>query len=81
MPELAERIYEQALELPLELPMDESLFLIDKLLINTNIPDQNNIDKAWAKEVERRCYELDSGKAKLIPGEEVFEKIKKKYAK
>lgn len=44
-------------------------------------PAQNAIDQAWAEEVERRCIAVDSGKAKLIPGEEVFEKIKKRFSK
>jgi putative addiction module component (TIGR02574 family) len=77
MVELAEKIYEQALDLPI----DDRLILIDKLLISTNLPTQNDIDQAWSKEVERRCQELDSGKARLIPGEEVFEKIKKRFSK
>jgi putative addiction module component (TIGR02574 family) len=65
MVELAEKIYEQALDLPI----DDRLILIDKLLISANLPTQTDIDQAWSKEVERRCQELDSGKAKLIPGE------------
>ncbi|MBU3950345.1 MAG: addiction module protein [Proteobacteria bacterium] len=77
MAELADKIYKQALDLPI----DDRLTLIDKLLISTNLPTQNDIDQAWSKEVERRCQELDSGKAKLIPGEEVFEKIKKRFFK
>ena len=74
---LAEKIYEQALDLPI----DDRLILIDKLLHSTNLPTQAEIDQVWAKEVERRCQELDNGKAKLIPGEEVFEKIRKRFSK
>jgi len=77
MPEFAEEIYEQALSLPI----NDRLALIDKLLISTNLPTQEAIDKAWSQEVERRSQELDSGAAKLIPGEEVFEKIKKRFSK
>jgi putative addiction module component (TIGR02574 family) len=77
MTALAEKIYEQAIVLPIE----DRLSLIDKLLINTNLSAQNNIDMAWSTEVERRSQELDKGKARLIPGEEVFEKIRKKFEK
>jgi putative addiction module component (TIGR02574 family) len=77
MIKLAETIYEQALDLPIE----DRLILIDKLLISTNLPTQNDIDQAWSKEVERRAQGLDSGKDRLIPGEEVFEKIKKRFSK
>jgi putative addiction module component (TIGR02574 family) len=77
MIELSEKIYEQALNLPI----NDRLILIDKLLISTNLPAQNDIDQAWVQEVERRCQEVNSGTAKLIPGEEVFEKIKNKFSK
>ncbi|MFH1076660.1 MAG: addiction module protein [Pseudomonadota bacterium] len=74
---LAEKIYEQALDLP----MDDRLILIDKLLYSTNLPTQAEIDQVWAKEVELRCQELDNVKAKLIPGKQVFEKIRKRFSK
>jgi len=35
----------------------------------------------WAEEVERRSQEIESGKARLIPGEEVFAKIKIRFGK
>jgi len=74
---LSEKIYEQALDLPL----DDRLILIDKLLVSTNLPTHEDIDQAWSIEVERRCQELDRGEAKLISGEEVFEKVKKRFGK
>lgn len=77
MTELAEKIYKQALDLPI----NDRLVLIDRLHISTNSPTQDDIDQAWSREVERRCRELDGGKAKLIPGEEVFDKIKKRFVK
>ena len=73
----AENIIDQALCLPI----DERLTLIDKLLSSTNLPINAEIDQAWSQEVERRCQEIDSGKAKMIPGEKVFERIIKKYSK
>lgn len=72
----AEKIYQQALDLPI----DDRLDLIDKLLYSTNLPTQTEIDQAWAKEVELRVQSLETGKARLIPGEEVFDKIKKKFS-
>lgn len=73
---LTEKIYEQALDLPIE----DRLLLIDKLLQSTNLPIQKEIDQAWASEVELRSQAIESGKAKLIPGEEVFKKIKERYS-
>ena len=77
MEELSEKIYEQAINLPI----DERLILIDKLLISTNLPTQKDIDQSWSAEVERRCQALDRGEAKLISGNEVFEKIRKRFSK
>ena len=74
---LSEKIYEQALDLPI----NDRLLLIDKLLRCTNLPTQEEIDQAWSREVEIRSQELENGKAKLIPGEEVFKKIRKRFSK
>jgi putative addiction module component (TIGR02574 family) len=74
---LAETIYEQALNLPI----DDRLLLIDRLLSSTNLPAREDIDRAWSDEVERRCREIDTGKSKMISGETVFERINKKYSK
>ena len=40
---------------------------------------QAAIDQAWAEEAERRVDEIDSGKARLIPGEEVFARLRVRY--
>ena len=75
--QMTDKIYEQALDLP----TGDRLILIDKLLHSTNLPTQLEVDKLWAEEVERRSKEIAFGKARLIPGEEVFEKIKKRFGK
>lgn len=75
--ELADKVYEDALALP----TDDRLKLIDKLLHSTNIPTNPEIDRAWIEEIVIRNQKLEDGTAKLIPGEEVFEKIKKKFTK
>ena len=38
------------------------------------------IERLWAQEAERRLGEIERGEVTLIPGEEVFEKIRRKYA-
>ena len=77
MTALAEKIYEEALNLP----TDDRLSLIDKLLHSTNLPTQADVDQAWVKEVNNRSESLKNGTAKLIPGEKVFEKIKNRFAR
>jgi len=62
------------------LPVDIKTKLIEKLL-NSLHPSQKEIDKLWAKEAERRVTEIKTGKVKTIPGDEVFNEIRKKYYK
>ncbi len=63
------------------LPSDERLALIDKLIVSLNLPTQIDIDKLWAKEAEKRIKELDEGKVKGIPGEEVFVEMRSRLSK
>lgn len=76
MATIAEKIFNEALSLP----ADARLGLVDRLLSSLNLPTQSDIDRLWAEEAERRIADIQSGKAALIPGEEVFEKIRRKYA-
>ena len=77
MTSLAQKIYQQALDLPI----DDRLILIDQLIRSANLPTQSKIDRLWSQEVERRNKKIDDGSSVLIPGEEVIEKIKKKFVK
>jgi len=38
-------------------------------------PDPEH-ERLWMEEVERRCHEIDEGRAELIPGEEVFRRVR-----
>jgi len=62
------------------LPIDMKLELIDHLLESISSP-QSEIEDAWSTEVERRIDEVESGKVKLIPLEEVRERMRKRYRK
>jgi len=62
------------------LPIDMKLELIDHLLESIS-PSKKEIDEAWKDEVERRIDEVDSGKVKLITGDEVFARMGKRYKK
>jgi len=75
VPTVADKVYDEALSLP----ADARIGLVEKLLSSLNLPTQNEIDRAWAEEAERRVDQIDRGKVKLIPGEKVFEKIRQKY--
>ncbi|RLD12339.1 MAG: hypothetical protein DRI44_00990 [Chlamydiae bacterium] len=59
---LAEKVYEDAPDLPTE----NKIRLIDRLSHSTNLPTQTDIDEAWSKEVEARSLNLGNGTSKLI---------------
>lgn len=75
MPLIASRVFNEALSLP----ADERVSLVERLLTSLNLPTQKEIDQLWSEEAERRVSQIDSGEAELIPGEEVFSKIREKY--
>lgn len=70
MTAMAEKIYEEVLDLP----SDERLGLIDKLLESIS-PSTKSIQNAWIAEAEKRLAEYREGHTQAIPGEEVFQKI------
>ncbi len=72
-----DRVIEEALSLP----ADVRLSLVEKLLTSLNLPTDEQIDRLWAEEAERRVSQIDAGKVDLIPGEEVFTRIRAKHKK
>ncbi|MBU4503932.1 MAG: addiction module protein [Proteobacteria bacterium] len=71
------RVIEEALSLP----ADIRISLVEKLLASLNRPVDEEINRLWAEEAERRVSQIEEGKAKLVPGEEVFAKIRAKHGK
>ena len=72
-----DRVIEEALSFP----ADARLSLVEKLLTSLNLPIDEEIDRIWAEEAERRVSQIEEGKVKLVPGEEVFAKIRAKHGK
>lgn len=60
------------------LPIDMRLELIDHLLESIT-PPKTDVEEAWKDEVERRIDEVESGEVELIPGEEVFARMRERY--
>lgn len=75
MPPVANKVFDEALSLP----ANTRINLIEKLVSSLNLPIQPEIDHLWAEEAERRIAEVEHGDVNLIPGEKVFEKIRRKY--
>ena len=67
---IAERIYGEILDLPIE----ERLGLIDKL-VQSITPEAHDIRQVWAEEAEHRYTAYKKGDAVPIPGDEVFKRI------
>jgi len=74
-------ISNKVIEDVLSLPADQRIDLADRILTSLNPPTDPEIDALWAVEAERRVKEIEVGKVQLVPGEEVFAKIHRKYAK
>ncbi len=72
-----DRVTEEALSLP----ADSRLSLVEKLLTSLNLPIDKEIDRLWAEEAEHRISQIENGDVKMIPGEEVFAKIRAKHEK
>ena len=62
------------------LPVEERTLIIDSLLRSLNQPE-TEIDRKWRETARRRLADLRSGTAKSVPGQEVFDKVWKRFEK
>ena len=62
------------------LPVEERARLVDSLLQTLNPPDEANTP-AWLAVARRRLDDLDTGRVKAIPGEEVLERVRRRLGK
>ena len=62
------------------LPTEEKFQLFEHLQCKL-IPEQDELDRIWAEEADRRYQAIKSGKTKTIPMEEVFAKLEAKFGK
>ncbi len=60
------------------LPVEERAIIVDSILKSLN-PPESEIDRKWKEVAIRRVQEIRSGNAELIPGDEVFRKIQKRF--
>ena len=70
---------DKILEEALLLPADERASLVEKLLQSLNLPTEAEVDRLWVEEAERRVSQIEAGEVEVIPGEQVFAKIRAKY--
>ena len=62
------------------LPVEERARVADSLLRSLNQPE-SEIDKQWAAVAKHRLTEVRSGAVDAIPGQEVFDKVWKRFEK
>ena len=62
------------------LPVEERAIVVDSLLRTLNPPDAE-IDKAWVRIAQRRLADLRSGRVKPVPGDQVFTKVRERFAR
>ena len=62
------------------LPLEERALVADSILRSLNHPE-SDLDKKWGLEAKKRLAEMRAGKVEPVSGEEVFEKIWKRFEK
>ena len=77
MTAIPDRVIEEALSLPADIRLN----LVEKLITSLNLPIDEDIERLWAEEAEHRISKIETGEARLVPGEEVFSNIRAKYGK
>ena len=70
----------QLIDKVMSLPVEERALVVDTLLRSLN-PTESEIDKKWAAVAKRRLAELRAGSVEAVPGQEVFERIWKRFNK
>ncbi len=69
----------ELLQHALQLPEDDRLALATELLESVEGPEDPEWTAAWAAELDRRVREIDEGRAKAVPWEEVKAKLEARY--
>jgi putative addiction module component (TIGR02574 family) len=67
--------FDDILSAALSLSPGARAMLADQLLESLDADAQKRIDGIWAEEAEQRVRAIDEGRAKLIPGDEVFAEL------
>ncbi|MCI5143074.1 MAG: addiction module protein [Candidatus Electrothrix sp. ATG1] len=62
----------------LSLPVKKRTLVVDALLRSPNYPE-SAIDKEWAAVTQRHLAERRSGSVKPVPGNEIVEKVWRKF--
>lgn len=72
---------EEVLEKALRLDVSERAELTAELLASLDGESDEDVEAAWAAEIERRMARIKAGTANLVPWEDVKNRIEKKILK
>jgi RNA polymerase-interacting CarD/CdnL/TRCF family regulator len=70
----------ELIEQAISLPVEDRALVVDFLLRSLNQPE-SEIDKKWSSLAKERLHELRSGSVTPVAGDEVFEKVWKRFEK
>ncbi len=62
------------------LSVEDRALVVDSLLRSLNPPDAE-IDRQWVEVAQRRLADLRGGRARPVPGEEVFTRLRERFDK
>ena len=75
MPMTKEQLYAEAMALDVR----EREALAEELLLTVDDGTREEVDAAWAEEIERRIAEYERGEVKAIPGDQVLRELRARH--
>ena len=79
MPQISPQAAE-LLDKVLALSVEDRGVIIDRLVESLDAgPAEEGIEAAWSDEIKRRVEEIQSGKVRTIPGEQVFRELAEEF--
>ncbi|SMO48410.1 addiction module protein [Gracilimonas mengyeensis] len=67
---------EEIIALINDLPIKQSAKIATAIIQGLTPTPDPEVEEAWMDEVDRRAAEVDSGKVKMIPGEEFMKRLR-----
>ena len=61
-----------------QLPETERAELALSLIESLDGPGDTDVEEAWRLEIERRMGQIDRGEVQLVPGDEVFARLRRR---
>ena len=68
----------QLIDEAISLPVEERALVVDSLLRSLNQPD-NEVGSRWATLAQRRLMEVRNGSVQGVPGDQVFQRIWRRF--